>query len=310
MSHPPLRRPGPARLLILLSMTSAVLCLALWLDTALSFDGQPGISRTLSHNDFSAACTSAKPSAAVPLAMPLAQAETQAPALDRQGQLRVSVWNIYKQSLPGWDRRLAEQLQSQQLVLLQEVGLTPALATLLRSNHSQTLLAKAFRWQDTVYGVMNISRNVAGDGCAELATEPWTRIPKAAILAYYPLSNGQRLLVINLHGVNFSWDLDGYRRQLQSLVRVLARHTGPVIFAGDINTWRQARQQMLDDALLPQGLTEASLVPDLRRRVMGLPLDHLYYRGLTQLDGEALSTPASDHNLLSVSFGLMPTQTQ
>lgn len=67
-------------------------------------------------------------------------------------------------------------------------------------------------------------------------------------------------------------------------------YQGPVIVAGDFNTWSDKRRLLLQNALARYQFQEASYQPDERTRVAGLPLDHLFYRGLTLSQGEAVSS--------------------
>lgn len=54
------------------------------------------------------------------------------------------------------------------------------------------------------------------------------------------------------------------------------------------------------------GLQEVAFDPDHRTTfITGLPLDHVFYRGLVLKKAEAPKSDASDHNPLLVSFQLI-----
>ncbi len=75
--------------------------------------------------------------------------------------------------------------------------------------------------------------------------EPWLQLPKSALWSRYQLSNGEELAVINIHAVNFTFGTEDYEAQLKSLTDNLQKYRGPVVFAGDFNSWSEARFSVL-----------------------------------------------------------------
>lgn len=224
--------------------------------------------------------------------------------LDHDGQLNLAVWNIYKQQKTQWDAQLQQLLDNNQLVLLQEASLTKGLQHFLHDQQRHISMARAFSGFDTVNGVMNLAGAPSIEVCAELAMEPIIRLAKSALVATYPLSNGQELMVVNVHSINFSWELTAYHQQLHVLAKAIAAHKGPVILAGDFNTWRKRRLDLLTAVTQKLGLHEAAITPDDRTRFFGHPLDHIYYRGLTLEWAKSPATKASDHSPMLAQFSL------
>ncbi|MGF1878159.1 endonuclease/exonuclease/phosphatase family protein [Photobacterium frigidiphilum] len=225
--------------------------------------------------------------------------------LDQDGTFTVSVWNIYKQQRENWRTALEAFSRDSDLVLLQEASLNLDLQSYLEGSEWKVRMANAFKFMDTPAGVMNLSNVEAKKTCAYLAMEPWLRLPKSALLSQFSLSNGQTLAVVNLHGVNFSIGLDEYKAQFESLKSVLTKHTGPIILAGDFNTWRQGRIDVLKAFARSLQLSEVMLQKDQRIKILGKPLDHVYYRGLRVVAAEAPKTDASDHNPIITTFRLL-----
>ncbi|MCV5940289.1 EEP domain-containing protein, partial [Escherichia coli] len=61
----------------------------------------------------------------------------------------------------------------------------------------------------------------------------------------------------------------------------------------------------MKQALREANLREVQFSPDHRTQfITGLPLDHVFYRGLTLKNAKAPQSDASDHNPLLVSFTL------
>ncbi|HCD15784.1 endonuclease/exonuclease/phosphatase family protein [Shewanella sp.] len=228
----------------------------------------------------------------------------RAKALDNNGEFGVLTWNIQKQQNGLWRSRLNDFATGRQLVLLQEASLDPGMYLYLSAAQWFWRFANAFSVLDTPAGVMNLSSSAPLSSCGYRTLEPWLRLPKTALVAEYPLSDGSLLTVVNVHGINFSVGIEEYRQQLKSLTEALAeeRVMGPIILAGDFNTWSEERSMLLADFASSLGLNEAHFGEDNRVRVLGYPLDHLFYRGLKPKELYVPETDVSDHNPMVASF--------
>ncbi|PNH95759.1 endonuclease/exonuclease/phosphatase family protein [Vibrio diazotrophicus] len=226
--------------------------------------------------------------------------------LDLQGQLGLLVWNIYKQNREGWSEELSHLSSDAQLLLLQEASLNTGLKQWLSDQGWEGNQVNAFKVMGESAGVINLARTTPNLACGYTEMEPWLRLPKSGIYARYPLSNGQVLAVVNLHAVNFTYGTDEYQLQLQALANELSQHTGPIIVAGDFNSWSEERMTVMKQVLTSLGLNEVGFSPDNRVRfISGLPLDHVFYRGLKLENAKAPESDASDHNPLLLSFSLL-----
>ncbi|WP_159738126.1 endonuclease/exonuclease/phosphatase family protein [Vibrio atypicus] len=229
----------------------------------------------------------------------------QAKILDVDGRIDLLVWNIYKQNRDNWQSALTQLSQNKQLVLLQEASMTSSLQSWIKQQQWFGSQVDAFKAFDTTAGVLNLTVDTPNLACAFTELEPWLRLPKSALYATYPLSSGESLAVVNIHAVNFTYGTQEYQRQLATLVKELTEHNGPIIVAGDFNSWSDARLRVMRSALNRVGLQEASYQPDNRTQfITGLPLDHIFYRGLTLETAKAPISDASDHNPIVASFTL------
>lgn len=229
----------------------------------------------------------------------------QAKPIDAQQPINVLVWNIYKQARDNWKSELAQLSEHAQLVLLQEASMTPELREWIHQRGWFANQVDAFKAFDATAGVLNLSLDTPHLACAYTELEPWLRLPKSALYATYPLSDGSTLAVVNIHAVNFTYGTEEYHRQLSTLVEELQQHQGPIIIAGDFNSWSESRLKVMRQALDRVGLNEAVYTLDNRTQfVTGLPLDHVFYRGLELIKAEAPISSASDHNPIVVSFKL------
>lgn len=141
--------------------------------------------------------------------------------------------------------------------------------------------------------------------CAFQEPEPIFIIPKMILVSTYPLSGvDRRLLVINVHMVNFTVTSEIVRKQLAEVAEIIKKHDGPVIVAGDFNTWNSDRESLVKGAMTKLNLQPVTFNPDNRSLFMNRPVDGIYYRGLEVTASNSYLVESSDHNPLEVHFKL------
>ena len=216
---------------------------------------------------------------------------------------QVLVWNLQKLQAPSWQRDLGRWGETSELLLLQESQDAPALAAWLAERQFKWQQVAAFRFKGRASGVLNGATVEQVYSCSVRTPEPSTRLPKSSLLSLYPLQGSRYpLMVINVHSVNFELGMASYKQQLTQLVKLPRKYQGPVIVAGDFNTWGDKRRVLLERTMARYQLQPVSFEPDERTLVAGLPLDHLFYRGLSVTQAEAVASDGSDHNPLRVGF--------
>jgi len=219
-------------------------------------------------------------------------------------ELEVLSWNIQKASNEGWAEDLAEIAGDIDLAFIQEASIQARIGEAI-----PTPLVEAFAagyttaGQDT--GVMTLSSSSPSLHCNFTAWEPWLGTPKATSITQYPLADrSESLLTINLHAVNFAFGLENFQQQFLALDSVLSDHEGPVILAGDLNTWSRQRQTLVDEFMQKFGLGAVTFEPDLRTTAFGRALDHIYVRGLSAEAARVVPVSSSDHNPLRVRLAI------
>ncbi|MFS7189105.1 endonuclease/exonuclease/phosphatase family protein [Serratia proteamaculans] len=223
-------------------------------------------------------------------------------ALPTSGALRVMVWNIFKQQRADWLSVLKSYGKDAQLVLLQEAQTTPELVSFATSNYLAADQVPAFVLPQHPSGVMTLAAAHPVYCCPLREREPLLRLAKSALITVYPLFNGQLLMVVNIHAVNFSLGVDVYSKQLGPIGEQIAHHQGPVIMAGDFNAWSRKRINALYQFASDMSLREVNFTDDHRRKAFGRPLDFVFYRNMGVAEASVLVTSASDHNPLLVEF--------
>jgi endonuclease/exonuclease/phosphatase (EEP) superfamily protein YafD len=217
------------------------------------------------------------------------------PALNGQS-ISVLNWNIQKSSQPGWLEDLQRLAVGSDLVLLQEATLEAELRDKLDSNY-HAVFAPGYNSDEYRSGVLTVSSVAPDAHCTLSHDEPWLGTPKATNISRYPISGqSEQLLVINLHGVNFSLNSTALAQQLNDSSNLVSQHQGPVIFSGDFNTWSDIRMNMLQGFMESLGLQALDFPIDQRTQMFGNVLDHIYVRGLQVISAGTTEVDSSDHN--------------
>ncbi|MGV3524177.1 MAG: endonuclease/exonuclease/phosphatase family protein [Candidatus Sericytochromatia bacterium] len=217
-------------------------------------------------------------------------------------------WNIFKSKRKGWELDFSRLHPVYDLLLLQEAKI----------NFNQPIdhYDPVYSW---IFGE-SFALDRCGSSCGVLTgsrvhprrafnrhgpiREPFLQTPKSTAFAYYEIvDQPAQLLVINSHFINFR-QLGAFDRQLQQVGETLADHRGPVIFAGDFNTWDPRRRRRLFDTMGSHGLESVDFSNESRHFLM---LDYIFTRGLRVKDAHLLHfIQSSDHLPLSMWFEIPP----
>lgn len=210
--------------------------------------------------------------------------------------LKVVVWNIHRNADEGWEADLSRFASESDLVLLQEATLTRELRTAFARAGRHFIHADAWALDDVASGVLTASTAAPYEACVQRVREPLITLPKSALIAWYRIEGRpETLAVANVHAINFTFELGAYNDQLDAVAAVLANHRGPVILAGDFNTWSPVRVDSLAKLAERIGLVEARASRGERSRFLGMPVDYLFVRGLSVDDAWVEDVRSSDH---------------
>jgi endonuclease/exonuclease/phosphatase (EEP) superfamily protein YafD len=240
--------------------------------------------------------------------------------------ITVATWNIQKvidPQLPGDLLALIEQ-HNPDIVFLQEASVE-----LLQPGQMGGYLANGWKYPwpgGQTIGVLTLSK-LAPQRIEPVPTkyrELFVTAPKVSLVTEHLLPNGETLLAVNVHLLNFErWGTSKMRSQLDELKSIMAHHSGPIIMAGDFNTWNQKRlavvAQVIEDLHLsevtgfPPGRKSADLDASCLNWVFGidkhLVLDRVYQRGFMEDSAQVLPFNSSDHRPILVRLILKPTKT-
>lgn len=225
------------------------------------------------------------------------------------GEFNLLVWNIYKAKKRAWEKDFKALAEGKDLVMLQEA--------IFRSRFDALFdIPERMEW---VMAKSHISRTVACEtgiktGCVVPSAsqaffvspdaEPIFKTPKMLLATLYPIKDhSDALLAINIHAINFV-SFTKYSRQMTQVAEAIEHHAGPVILAGDFNTWNARRHNELRTLVQRLNLTELPLTRKARFSHMYQHLDHVFYRGLESVSAEFKYVKSSDHDPISARFRL------
>ncbi|WP_299934680.1 endonuclease/exonuclease/phosphatase family protein [Sulfuricurvum sp.] len=215
-------------------------------------------------------------------------------------------WNVHKQNLGyRFDHFLKRVLEDYtiDLLALQEVKITSNTSSLLDSFHF--VFAPNIRFINHMYGVFNGSRIPEYESFSLLSShrESMIQTRKSAIFSTYTLHNGEMLLLVNLHAINFR-ATKVYHKELEMIFDSIRHHHGPIILTGDFNSWNKQRISFLMKLSGSLELQNSEIEhAHLIKSFMGYKLDHIFYRGLEVVESYAIDVKKlSDHNALYARF--------
>jgi len=211
-------------------------------------------------------------------------------------------WNIKKGLKPNWREDLLDLVDGKDLVIIQEAVLHSDLTEAFDESVHWSF-AKGYKTNKRTTGVMTICKHKPVRRHQLTCWEPWLATPKCTNITEYALSDTEEtLVVVNIHAINFTLGVKQFRKQIDKVRKVLAKHNGPIILSGDFNTWRKKRMKILDALAIEHGLNALSFQEDHRKTVFGQLLDHIYVRSLTPESTGTHNVKSSDHNPISAEL--------
>lgn len=221
------------------------------------------------------------------------------------------VWNTHKGADgSAFFNDLFSLAQSSDLVLLQEaLDERVFLSSLqsVRKNFGWTL-AKAFYSQRESghtgvatgsFVLPQVERVVLSK-----VTEPVAGTPKSILISEFRLKNSiQTLMTVNVHMINFVFQ-DSFEQHVNQIIDQVQGHKGPLMIAGDFNTWSGGRMSYLKI----QFRQKLGLVAVPMHKQGLLDLDHIFIRNLEVVQALQLGfIKSSDHAPLVARFRYVGT---
>ena len=223
-------------------------------------------------------------------------------------------WNVHKnnQKDPGFQSFLHKEVEKRgiDIILFQE-------ASFRDNNHFELAdfsydAAANLEFRREFYGVLTASKMESSYAKAYLSEgrESVLGPHKSLLLSNYLFEDGSSLLILNVHAINFR-ENQRYTKELERFLDLLKEHKGPMILAGDFNSWNKQRMDKLQKVAQRLSLTAVPFEKTGKvKSFMGKELDFVFYRELELLEAEVMDEhKLSDHNPLFVRFKRKPIKT-
>ncbi len=213
-------------------------------------------------------------------------------------------WNVHKKNRthPAFADYISDTFGgAPDFLLLQEAQLDREQGCVLAGYAMEA--AANLQIGERYYGVVTAGRYAASEAKAFLSEEreAYWGTHKSLLLSKYRFADGSDLLLVNIHAINFR-EQGAYCHEKERLYRFLSDYRGALIVAGDFNTWNSARFEKLLSVSESLGLLRVPYEEKVKE-MFGLPLDLVFYRGLT-LEGYRADDGhgISDHHPLYARF--------
>lgn len=226
--------------------------------------------------------------------------------------VRTLIWNIKKTSMPNWQLEFMKLGRGNDLILVQEAYRNELFQFTLNffNGFGWNLGASFLYLKDnenptgTMIGAKVIPSLVVVKHSPD--KEPLTGTPKAITFVKYPIQNKfQELLVVSVHAINFQ-TTEAFKRQMDQAAGIIKDHVGPVLFAGDFNTWNKARTTYLFNLIQKLGLSSVKFENDTDRLKFGkFYLDHSFVRSIAIKKAQVIKSNGSDHQPLLMEFDIL-----
>ena len=216
-------------------------------------------------------------------------------------------WNVYKNNRKHF--RFQGFLQNEvekrgiDLILFQEANFRDDQHFELP--HFSYDAAANLEFRGEFYGVLTASKVESTRAKAYLSEgrESMFGPHKSLLLSEYSFNDGNSLLILNVHAINFR-ENQRYNKELERFLDLLKAHKGPMILAGDFNSWNNKRMDKLQKIAKKLSLTAVNFEKTGKvKSFMGKDLDFVFYRELELLEATVMEEhKLSDHNPLFVRF--------
>ncbi len=195
----------------------------------------------------------------------------------------IAIWNIWKGS--GGDLFLGEYnnlVKGRHLLLLQEVLLTlKALGNFAPKGFSASHGATYRRRDGLRDGVMTVSAAAPVETATRVlchSPEPLLKTTKATLISRFKIEGQTKsLCVVNTHATLVRRPATAVK-EIEKVLKKIRDHEGPILYAGDFNTFSKTYIREVDRVMSTIGLERVILEADPRTATTAL--DQLYVRDI------------------------------
>ncbi len=228
--------------------------------------------------------------------------------LKLRGEFSVLCWNVAKLTQKSLYKEFIDKLIREHdfdLLLFQEVKKNLSLE--MELHDYSYILSPNIQTGKHIYGVLSAFRSSCHDDIRLLSKKRELRYAthKVSLITHHILPDERRLLVVNLHAINFVHNKD-FKHELDYIFDTIQNHRGAMIVAGDFNTWNRQRVEYLAEFAKKLSLQMVTFDDESNiKKVFSNSIDYIFYRELNLTFSEAIdSKKISDHNPIIAKFSL------
>lgn len=219
-------------------------------------------------------------------------------------ELNVLVWNVYKGQRGSHFREDFKQLAAgMDFILIQEALMDEHMPKLWKENFKDYhwSMAQSFKYRknDHTTGVCIGSRYTPDklEYIRAKSRELWWFTPKISLLSEYDFS-GVKVLFVCTHMLNFV-RTKVFLHAMNEIAEKIAAFDGPVVLAGDFNTWNVQRYLAMKEMFHDLKLEHVDFDQDWRL----IRLDHVFVRGFSVQKAKVHhAVESSDHFPLELTL--------
>ena len=218
------------------------------------------------------------------------------------------VWNVYKKNHDmEWIKEFKKiiSLYHPDIMLFQESSVDFKINPIGSYTHYGYIFFSNFSFKQKSFGLLSAAKSKITnfDSVFSIHKEPLLKTPKMILATKYYLNNREKLLVINVHLINFV-KTEKFIAQLKQLEELCLSHKGALVIGGDFNTWNKKRINLLFDLAKKLKLKKVEFSSENNKKnIFKQPLDHIFYRGLRLKNSVILDfCKSSDHKPLIAAF--------
>ena len=212
-------------------------------------------------------------------------------------QFDIFVWNVFKgQRAQAFEKDFCELGLGKDFILLQEAIVDERMPKMWRQDFApyQWNLAQSFHYKkdltSTGVAIGSRLRPQSVDFIRAKTRELFWFTPKLTLFSEYSFGE-QKVLMVCTHMLNFV-TLGAFTASLYEIAQKISTFAGPVVLAGDFNTWNFKRYMVMKSIFRDLKLEHLELDNDGRL----LKLDHVFVRGFDVLKAQVHHTvSSSDH---------------
>ncbi len=167
------------------------------------------------------------------------------------------------------------------------------------------ILAPNIETKKNVFGVLSAFKIPCQDFIALLSNQQELKFSthKSALICIFKLNQNTKLMFVNIHAINFVPNKI-FIQELNNIKKYIKNHKGPLIIAGDFNTWNKQRIQALENFKEELVLTKVTYSDNSSiKKIFSNHLDYIFFKKIKFCYSRALKSEFySDHNPIIAHF--------